>query len=73
MTIPAGKLTCDQGCKNTFRTSKAPEKHMKEKHDDQGTCKQTSGQDVMVIRQDDDISSQEAKEDQELYDILERV
>ena len=46
---------------------------MKEKHDDQGTSKQTSGQDFMVISQYNDISSQEAKEDQELYDILERV
>ena len=73
MTVPAGKLNCDQCCKNTFRTSKAQEKHMKEKHDDQGTSKQTSGQDVMVITQDDEISIQEAKEDQELYEILEKV
>ena len=74
MTVPAGKLTCDQGCKNTFRTTKAQEKHLKEKHVDaiQGTSKQTSSQDVRVTSQDDAADIQEEQDDKDLYDILEK-
>ena len=79
MTVPAGKLSCDQGCKNTFRSSKGHEKHMKKKHVDavQGTSKQTSNQDVRVTNQDEEADIDEVqadfeedKDDQELYDIL---
>ena len=84
MTAPGGRLTCDlRGCKNTFVSEKNKDRHIKEKHEQllAGTSKQTTNTDVQVILSQDplDLSPsdeeaiQEAKDDQDLYDELERL
>ena len=84
MTGPAAKLTCDEGCTNTFTSRKTLENHMKKKHDNVvagGSNKATDipsqqaadNVDVIQSSQNDEEASQEAKEDQELADHLEQI
>ena len=89
MTLPAAKLTCDEGCSNTFATRKGLENHMKNKHDNVAACGSKSNTDntskvatdnaspdkasTTVSSKEDDEAAKEAKEDQELADHLEQI
>ena len=66
MTTPASKLTCDEGCTNTFTTRGGYEKHMKNKHDNTNTG---SSKDIA----DDDEEAEEESEDEWLYNALDRM
>ena len=78
MTTPASKLTCDEGCTNTFTTRGGYEKHMKNKHEHTiaGSSKDTDSNVVVaprVLTHEEDVANQEALEDQELYAALDNI
>jgi hypothetical protein len=64
-TTPASKLTCDEGCTNTFTTRGGYEKHMKNKHDNTHT-----GRSKEIAYDDDEV--EEESEDKWLYNALDR-
>ena len=76
MTTPGAKLTCDQGCTNTFTTRGGYEKHMKNKHENviAGNSKDNASNVVAtVLTSEDEEAILEAVEDQELYDALDNI
>ena len=76
MTTPGAKLTCDEGCTNTFSTRGGYEKHMKNKHENviAGNSKDNASNVVAtVLTSEDEEAILEAVEDQELYDALDNI